>query len=126
MATVVELLASGREVVILGQIPEVGWNVPNVLVRGEMLGWLSGSPKLTEADFEARVATTEEILSRVAATNSAVRYLRLSDMFCADGRCSVVDEAGLPLYVDDDHISRGTAERFFLERLSEIWMNEGR
>lgn len=126
MATVVELLDSGRKVVILGQIPEVGWNVPNVLARGEMLGWLSKPPKLTQADFEARAATTEKILSRVAATNSAVRYLRLSDIFCANGTCSVVDEAGLPLYVDDDHISRGTAERFFLERLSEIWMNEGR
>ena len=29
-STVVELMASGREVVILGQIPEVGWNVPSV------------------------------------------------------------------------------------------------
>lgn len=126
IATVLELVASGREVVILGQVPEVGWDVPNVLARGEMLGWLYGPPKLTEADLEARAATTEEILARVAATNSAVRYLRLSDIFCADGTCSVVDEGGLPLYADDDHISRGTAERLLPERLSEIWVNEGR
>lgn len=124
MATVAELLASGREVVILGQIPEVGWHVPNVLARGEMLGWRSGPPTLTEAEFEARGATTEEILSRVAAMHDGVRYLRLSDLFCADGKCSVIDEGGLPLYVDDDHISRGTAERLLPERLSEIWINE--
>jgi hypothetical protein len=38
----------------------------------------------------------------------------------------VKDEEGLPLYMDDDHISRGTAERLLPERLFEIWMNEGR
>lgn len=126
MAAVKELLASGREVIILGQIPEVGFHVPNALAREKMPGWFSEVPKLTKADFETRATTTEEILLRVAATHSGVRYLRLSDLFCVDGNCSLKDEEGLPLYVDDDHISRGTAERLLPERLSEIWMNEGR
>ena len=125
MSTVVELLASGREVVILGQIPAVGWDIPSVLARSEMLGW-SAPASLTAADFEARAGTTEEILARVAATHSGVRYLRLSDIFCTNGECSVRDDEGLPLYVDDDHISRGTAERLLPERLSEIWTKEGR
>lgn len=126
MAAVKELLASGRKVIILGQIPEAGFHVPNVLAREKMLGWLLEVPKLTKADFETRSTTTEEILLRVAATHSGVRYLHLSDLFCVDGNCSVKDEEGLPLYMDDDHISRGTAERLLPERLFEIWMNEGR
>ena len=121
-STVLEILASGREVVILGPIPEVGWSVPNVLARYEMGIRFFEPPRLTAADFRRRAGATEEILLRVATANSGVRYLPLSDVFCADGECSIRDEDGLPLYVDDDHISRSAAEQWLSERFSEIWM----
>lgn len=124
MATVEDIMATGRDVVILGPIPEVGWHVPNVLVRGQMRSWLSDLPTLTQADFEARAATTEEMLSRIAETHERARYLRLGDLFCVDGTCSTAGQDGLPLYRDDDHISRETAKRLLPERLSEIWVNE--
>jgi peptidoglycan/LPS O-acetylase OafA/YrhL len=123
MSTVEELLASGREVVILGQIPEVGWDVPTVLARGEMLGW-SLPPSLTEADFWERAGRTEEILLRVASTHNDVRYLRISDVLCTSGECSIVGEDGLPLYVDDNHISTQAAVSLLSDRLTEIWINE--
>lgn len=123
MATVEDILTSGREVVIVGPTPEVGWDVHTALVRGNMISWSPEPPALTEADFEARAGRTEGILARVAANHSAVRYIRLSDLFCADGQCFITNEDGLPLYVDDDHISRETAERVLPQRLSEIWIN---
>lgn len=126
MATVEEIVATGREVIILGPIPEVGLDVPNLLARGEMLRWTTQKPELTEANFVERAGKTEEILMRVAANYDGARYLRLSDLFCADGTCSLTDQNGLPLYVDDDHISRKTAGALLPKRLAEIWTNEER
>jgi hypothetical protein len=79
---------------------------------------------LTEANFVERAARTEDILMRIAANYDGVRYLRLSDLFCNGGMCSVTDQRGLPLYRDDDHISRQAAGTLLPERLSEIWTIE--
>jgi peptidoglycan/LPS O-acetylase OafA/YrhL len=125
-ATIEEILASGREVVILGPTPEIGWDVPNALVRKTMLDWLPELPTLTSAEFEERSGTTDEILSRVAAQHDGVRYVRLSDLFCTDAVCRIVGAGGLPLYVDDDHISQTTAKTLLPDRLSEIWTNGDR
>lgn len=121
MVTVEEIIATGREVVILGPIPEVGLDVPNLMARREMLRWTAQPPELTEADFVERAEKTEEILMRVAANFDGARYLRLSDLFCADGTCSLTDQNGLPLYIDDDHISRQAAGDLLPKRLSKIW-----
>lgn len=126
-ATIEEFLSTGRKVVILGQIPEVGWDLPVVLARREMLGWFPYPlPMLTEADFEARAAKAEAILTRVAATSDDVRYLRISDLFCATGDCTLIDAEGLPLYVDEDHISLATAKELLPDRLVEIWLSADR
>lgn len=91
------------------------------MARREMLRWTAQPPELTEADFVERAEKTEEILMRVAANFDGARYLRLSDLFCADGTCSLTDQNGLPLYIDDDHISRQAAGDLLPKRLSKIW-----
>lgn len=123
-ATVEDILSTGRRVVVIGSIPEVGWNVPRLLARKEMIGAMLEPPSLTEADFDRRAGSTERILSKLAERYEDVEYLRLSDLFCADGVCSIASEDGLPLYRDDDHISRSTAETLLQPRFSDIWAGE--
>ncbi len=76
---------------------------------------------MTTDDFKARAGRTDDILVRVAAMHESVRYLELGDVFCSQYACAIQDENGLPLYVDDDHISRTTAETLLPAKLSEIW-----
>jgi hypothetical protein len=120
MATVEAIRETGREVVIIGPVPEVGWNVPLVSSRNLLFGW-PVPDNIPRDAYEARAGRTEDLLARIAAANEGVRYLSLSDVFCGSRGCSVHDEDGLPLYVDDDHISRSAAERILPGPLSGLW-----
>lgn len=120
-ATVADILSTGRDVVILGPVPEVGWNVPNVLARQEMLPWLADPPAVSQADHQARAGRAETLLRRVADQHDRVRYIPLSDLFCDGDTCAITDASGIPLYLDDDHITRETAGNVLPERLSQIW-----
>lgn len=107
--TVQALRASGREVIVLGPTPEIGWNVPTKLSvqiwkgREEPLG-----PERERV--QARTNRTIEILRSVAERHGA-RYVDLLDPVCSD-RCRLwIDDA--PAFVDDDHLS-ATAARELL------------
>src|SRR5262249_14457725 len=100
----VELLrAEGRRVFIIGPWPEPGLRVPETLARGRMFG--------TSVDFGP---TSPEFLGRQApvfdafrqfAGDEGVEIIPTHEDFCASGRCKVA-ESGVPLYWDDDHLSR--------------------
>ena len=121
--TVSKILATGRSVVLLGPVPEVGRNVPYAFARKSLLGWTS-DPLLTRLEYEARAGRTERILMRIAESNDGVRYVPLSDLFCDAQRCHTKDADGWPLYVDDDHISQTAALNLLPPRLLEIFKVE--
>lgn len=122
--TVAAIVATGRDVVILGPVPEVGVDVPAKTARSALLG-LSQSVDLSRAAHDARSGRTEEILVRLADETDGVRYLPLADLFCDQTQCSVHDGQGTPLYVDDDHITSTTAVNLVSPRLERIWLEDG-
>jgi peptidoglycan/LPS O-acetylase OafA/YrhL len=119
-ATVARILATGRRVVLLGPVPEIGRDVPMASARQTLLGWTS-PVSLTRQDYDVRAGTTERLLSRVAETNDGVRYLPLSDLFCDAQHCRIAGSDGQPLYIDDDHISQTAALDLLPPRLKDIW-----
>jgi peptidoglycan/LPS O-acetylase OafA/YrhL len=121
MATIKAIRETGRAVVIIGPMPEVGWNVPLVSSRNLLFGWPVPAD-IPRTAYDSRAGRTETILGRIAAAVEGVRYLPLSDIVCGSRACLIHDEEGLPLYVDDDHISRSAAERVLAGPLSEIWL----
>lgn len=121
--TVQALLASGRGVVLLGSIPEIGVDVPTALARASMLG-MPGPKLVGLQDFEERAGAAEQILARVADSHEKIRYLELASVFCSEQGCAIQDEAGNPLYFDDDHISKTAAETLLPNLLSKIWWQE--
>lgn len=118
-ATITAIRATGRDVVVLGPVPEVGWDVPTQLARSDMLG-LTPPNAPSRAAFEHRSQRTTQILSQVAAETGA-RYLPLDDLFCAETTCHVQAPTGGLFYVDDDHISRFAAETLLAPRLDALW-----
>ena len=103
-AVVAELTAARKHVWIIGPVPEVGWDVPDTLARGERFGEpVEIAP--TRAEFDARQANVLASLARIAATYGAT-LLPLHDRLCDEARCAVVADDGTPLYFDSHHLSR--------------------
>lgn len=119
-ATVAEISAPGREVVLLGPVPEVGRNVPASIARHALLG-LTPPAAVTRQAYEARAGETERILMRVAEAYDSVRFVPLSDLFCDSHLCRTTNSDGEAYYVDDDHISQTAALNLLPPRLKDIW-----
>ncbi|MEE4212381.1 MAG: acyltransferase family protein [Parvularcula sp.] len=120
-ATVDRLLATGRRVVLVGPVPEFGQNIPNLVAR-RFLPLALGLPEALPLEaYEARSGRTERMLERIANDFSGVSFVRLSDVFCDNELCRPTTAEGVPLYYDDDHISRTAAETLLTPKLQGIW-----
>jgi peptidoglycan/LPS O-acetylase OafA/YrhL len=102
--TVKELLTLNRRTVIVSPVPEVGYDVPNVVIVA----------RRTNRDVDAIIAPT---LTEYTARNRVVfdtleRLRRLPNVWivdpakilCRGGRCRITDRDNV-LYLDDDHLS---------------------
>lgn len=118
--TVMAIVATGREVVLLGPVPEVGRNVPASNARQALLGWIPVA-SVTREEYDARAGQTERLLMRISEAVEGVRYVALSDLFCDAKFCRTSSADGRPLYVDSNHISQTAALSLLPPRLVDIW-----
>ncbi len=117
-ASVARLRAAGMNVILLGGVPEIGWNVPPTLALRLRLG-LPAPPSPSLADVQDRNAEADKILAAVADRHDAT-FIPLAPILCASA-CRVLDGAR-PLYVDDDHLSVHGARHVVGPALAErIW-----
>jgi peptidoglycan/LPS O-acetylase OafA/YrhL len=100
--TVFALRAAGRQVLLIGPVPEIGWTVPQVLARlaQEHKDAAVAPPDSAFYQREANVLP----LFRALAAENGVSAVFPHDFLCRDGRCAVRDE-GIPLYRDEHHLS---------------------
>lgn len=96
-----------REVVVVTQAPEVGWDVTSSMARAEYLGRaLPRAP--TRAEYQARQQIVSSTLADLS-TRYRFRVIELADVLCPDVTCRV-QQAGRPLYRDSHHLNdRGAA-----------------
>jgi len=99
--TVEAIRALGRRVVLVAQVPEVGFDVPSA----------NYSAKLTGRDVNTMIAPTrDEYLERVADVNAVFKSLQPAtvvdpaSLLCNAETCDVARD-GMPLYRDDNHLS---------------------
>jgi hypothetical protein len=96
----------GRQIVFVAQAPEIGWDVPSVLARAQWFGrTLPAAPSLSAYQERQRVVT--DCLDNLSRTYK-IRLITVSDVLCASGTCSV-EQNGMPLYRDNDHLSAAGA-----------------
>lgn len=95
-----DLTARGIVVRIIASIPEIGRDVPSMLISGDPQDWQAQVPD--RAAYDARNKRTNEILER-ASTRKGVVLHRPAGIMCK-GACTVQLE-GEALYRDDDHLS---------------------
>ena len=106
-AGIQELLRLGKTVILVYPIPEVGWNVPEYLARARLHGIELDIPLTTSfANFRMRNTSTYDALN-AAGDDARLHRVEPASLLCdtyVKGRC-VAQLHGVPLYIDDDHLS---------------------
>ncbi len=118
IASLFERLARIAPLVVVGPVPEVGWNVGNrnfktTVLRHEVVSDINTSFAL----FQSRNASVLSILDAASKQQSLTR-VEPSVLFCntmVRGRC-VAQQAGISYYSDDDHLSQ-TGARMVVEQI---------
>jgi hypothetical protein len=99
------LLALEKKVILVYPIPEVGWDVPDVLAREVAYGIPRDAPLSTSFEvFKARSKNAFKALDAIGNLPGLQRVYP-SKLFCdtyVKGRCAA-EADGVPLYFDDDH-----------------------
>ena len=101
--TVDALRADGRQVLLVGPVPEIGWTVPQVLARlaQEHREHVVVAPSAKK--FYEREAEVLPLFHAMAA-KKGVSAVFPHDYLCKSGRCAVRKD-GIPLYRDEHHLS---------------------
>ncbi len=119
-AMIAAIRATGREVAILGSLPETAFDVPGVVARHLSPGLpLRTAP--TPAAVFARQGRSDDALATLATQHGAV-FRSLATAVCAP-RCRVEID-GAPLYRDNHHLSRAGALLIAEPVLAEVFAQE--
>lgn len=114
IASVRRIRATGRTVVILGGIPEPGWNVPKLVISH--LQWKQPLPAIpTRETVAARHKRADAVLAGIPG----VKFVNVAERMCA-GPCTLLADGRL-LYYDDDHLSAYGAHKFIAPIFAEIF-----
>ncbi|MEM1229783.1 MAG: acyltransferase family protein [Pseudomonadota bacterium] len=107
-ATLQQLEALNRRVVVLGPIPEIGHIVPNSMAKAQRLH-RDIELRLPRAAFDQRNARVLQMLE--AGAHERAQWAPLHNHLCDDDWCAIT-QGETPLYSDDDHLSSVGAARF--------------
>jgi hypothetical protein len=100
--TVDKLLAAGKRVIFVGPVPEIGIDVPDLLVRQAMKGEnLSVTAKCE--DFTRRHGYLLDALNSLEKRDGVLVILPHQRLM--NGNDARISLEGKPLYRDDDHLS---------------------
>lgn len=102
-AVVQDLRAAGRQVVLLGTVPEMPWDVMVRLQNAALFDAALPEDLPNLSTLESRLAQSNAILSELAEQMDGVIYVPLATMLC-NPDCSLSD-AGHPRYSDNNHLT---------------------
>lgn len=93
----------GKNVYIIGAVPEPGFDVPQTVAMAKQRG--SEVPRGIRRDnVERRAGTSDQIISALVRNRENVMVFSIWPHFCGKEWCAI-EQSGVPLYYDDDHLS---------------------
>lgn len=107
--TITALEKAGKEIVILGAVPEPGFDVPMLLA-------LSKQHSIDASMIDKMVMTAADrleldaVFSRLTEESTNGEYISIWANFCPDS-CRI-EMDGVPFYSDDDHLTKSAARDF--------------
>ena len=102
--TIAEFRRRGLQVVVLNQIPDIGYHVSIASVMAARLD-RDIDLRTSRAEYEAFQHSTAGII-RPYAARGEIALVPLEDLFCNAEICRITTRDGLPAYWDDNHVSR--------------------
>ncbi len=102
--TVQRLVDSGKRVILLGQVPEFGFDPPRCIKMSLVSGIGREVCTISIAKMRQRQKFAEQVMEKIASASSKVRFFRTSGPFCNNSVCSPL-VSGQIAYSDDDHIN---------------------
>ena len=99
--TVDRLRGAGAQVVIVGPVPEIGFDVPDMLTRA--INWGLSMPVTGYDSFMLRQSVILQAMKEISNSGHAT-IVYPHDILCNQQRCMVAHES-YALYSDDDHLS---------------------
>lgn len=100
------LVAAGKRVVILGPLPEPGFDLPDRLGRDLWLGLdPAGHEEYPEPAFTDYATSARTMLTDAARDLPGVTVLDLAPLFCTPGAVCRLVRDGQPLFFDGNHLS---------------------
>lgn len=111
--TVDAVRATRRRVVLLGTIPEIGWDVPRHLISS--LRWGRALPQAPDRAAYSALARgkADAVLAAIADADAGVTYVSAVDSFCRPA-CAIADAKGA-FYIDSHHLSPHGARKLLAE-----------
>ena len=113
----------GRKVVLIYQVPEVGWNVPQLMAKKMFFNTSDSTTEITTnyKFYLERNKDSNAVLDSLGNHKNLIR-IKPDSILCdsfVSGRC-VATLNGVPLYYDDDHLSNEGAKLVVKEILKNI------
>ena len=103
--TIDELLKLNRQVIIVSEIPEIGYHVPSAFSIAQRTGRdLNNIIAPTLLEYQQRNSVVLSVFEKIRQKYKLVQFVDLTDLLCKDQKCQVTVE-NRPLYRDDDHLS---------------------
>jgi len=126
-STIRVLAASGRQVVVMGQIPKFPFHPANNFVRGDvllsrMLGVGLRPQDLALSDVESDLGRQRAVIKGLIAGSDGAQYFDPLKYLCRNGECDSVRD-GKMLYYDQDHLNINGTEyvgRFLDDTFSRL------
>ncbi|TCK16734.1 peptidoglycan/LPS O-acetylase OafA/YrhL [Ancylobacter aquaticus] len=101
--TLERLSKLGLKTIIIGQVPEQGFDVPRAAALARLFA-LNDPGGVARQEVEERAGEVDTVLAELSAGRNGVKLLSIWPVFCGPKSCGI-ERDGKPLYVDDDHLS---------------------
>lgn len=111
--------AHGLRVIVLGSIPEPGIDVPKTVALARQSE--RATLRIPRTEVEERAGRADAVISAVASGRRGVTFVSILSAFCGPQWCDI-DQDGVPLYSDDDHVSVAGAIRVVAPVISQALM----
>jgi peptidoglycan/LPS O-acetylase OafA/YrhL len=111
------LREAGKEVFIVAETPVLHTDIKNMLPAQPLR-----PPKQIEPEYKSEVLKHQGKYLNALKRVRGAKIIDSLNAFCPQETCMLFDENSLPLYSDNDHLSRWVGGRFLVERVLKPYL----
>lgn len=119
LAKQLNALGSSREIIVVSQVPNFGWSVPQKMLNSELYG--TTIPQLSRDDWDHQSISSKQVFQKLEKSQH-IKLVDTSEFMCATGVCRFASENNKPFYWDGGHLNLQGA--LYIAPMLEIKLSE--